>query len=334
MQGESAGSISCLDHLIIDGGDIRYNGGKLFQGVIMNSGSILPALEISAPYNQQIYDSVVEASNCGNSTDTLTCLRSVSSDTIVAAQATLPGMFNYPGLHLTWFPRPDPSDSFFPTSPDAVIGNTTSYAQVPIIIGDQQDEGTLFSLVQTNLTTNDDLISYIETFFPESEPAVSETLVNSYPDNPAFGSPFGTGDKFNRYPQYKRLAAITGDFSFTLIRRSYLSDVTAQGVTAWSYINTYLHGNSSLGTFHGADTLNDRSTALSKVAQNATQIYYISFTYHQDPNAIPPSVQWPQWNNTHRRLLNFSLDQVELGTDYFREKQYETLLSLRGRMKE
>lgn len=299
----------------------------------MNSGSILPALPISAPYNQQIYDHVVKASNCSGSHDTLTCLRSVPAETVIAAQATLPGLYNYQALHLTWFPRPDPSDGFYPTSPDAVV-DTTAYAKVPIIIGDQEDEGTLFSLVQKNITTNDDLITYIQQFFPESAPAVSETLVNSYPDDPAFGSPFRTGDKFNIYPQYKRLAAITGDFSFTLTRRSYLSDVTARGVAAWSYINTYLHGNSSLGTFHGADTLNDRSTALSKVAQNATQTYYIAFTYHQDPNAITPSVQWPKWNGTNRELLNFTLNQVELGTDFFREQQYQVLRSLNGKLRQ
>lgn len=299
----------------------------------MNSGSILPALNISAPYNQQIYDHVVEACNCTDSSDTLSCLRSVPSKTIIAAQEKLPGMFNYQGLHLTWFPRPDPSDGFFPKSPEVAI-NSTAYAKVPIIIGDDEDEGTLFSQVQQNITTNDDLIGYIQTFFPESEPDVSETLVNSYPNDPAFGSPYMTGNKYNIYPQYKRLAAILGDFSFTLMRRAYLSNVTSQGVSAWSYINTFDNTNSSLGAYHGIEITNDETGKFSKVAKNATQTYYISFIYHQDPNSITPSVQWPMWTNEGRALLNFTQEKVEVGNDTFREAQYQTLLSLNGRIRQ
>lgn len=62
-----------------------------------------------------------------------------------------------------------------------------------------------------------------------------------YPDQPLLGqpagSPFNSGALNNIYPQFKRLAAVLGDTTFTLTRRSYLSTVASE-VKAWSYLNT------------------------------------------------------------------------------------------------
>lgn len=298
----------------------------------MNSGSAVPALDISAPYNQKIYDQVVANCGCTGASDTLACLRSVSSQTIINAQQTLPGIFDYQSLHLAYFPRPDASDNFYPISPEQVI-NTTRYANVPIIIGDQEDEGTLFSNSQNNISTTDELVTYMKTYFPETNLEDVKTLVNSYPDDPSYGSPFRTGTANNLYPQYKRLAAILGDIVFTLIRRAYLQEATDRGVVAYSYLNTYLHGTPVLGTFHGSDILNDRTVPLSAVAMNATQQYFISFTYYQDPNKIPAAVQWPTWDGTNRKLLNFTANTIDIGTDFFREPQYQTLVSLSSKLK-
>ena len=113
--------------------------------------------------------------------------------------------------------------------------------------------------------------------------------------------------------------------------------VTEQGVTAYSYLNTYLHNSpplgTPLGTSHGSDILINRNLPLSASAQNATQIYYISFLYYQDPNAIDPAVRWPAYEFTERRLLNFTLNTVELGTDFFREDQWKTIVSLSDTLK-
>jgi hypothetical protein len=40
-----------------------------------------------------------------------------------------------------------------------------SYAKAPFIIGDQEDEGTLFALFQFNITAIAQLVNYISTFF-------------------------------------------------------------------------------------------------------------------------------------------------------------------------
>jgi triacylglycerol lipase len=39
------------------------------------------------------------------------------------------------------------------------------YAKVPFIAGDQEDEGTIFTLFQSNITTTAELVSYLLNVF-------------------------------------------------------------------------------------------------------------------------------------------------------------------------
>lgn len=104
--------------------------------------------------------------------------------------------------------------------------------KVPVIIGDQEDEGTLFSLFQLNITTNAQLIDYLTPFFPANPNARQAVtgLLAQYPDQPFLGqpanSPFRTGGLNSLYPQYKRIAAVLGDVSVLrgVIRRTHNSD--------------------------------------------------------------------------------------------------------------
>lgn len=89
--------------------------------------------------------------------------------------------------------------------------------------------GTLFSLVQGNITTNDELVAYFASYFSPNNPNAMQDvagLAAQYPDQPLMGqpagSPFNTGPLNNIYPQFKRVAAILGDITFTLTRRAYL----------------------------------------------------------------------------------------------------------------
>lgn len=104
-----------------------------------------------------------------------------------------------------------------------VLSASGRYARVPFIIGDQEDEGTLFSLTQTNLSTTDDMVTYLNDFyFPQTDRSIVEGYVNSYPDSSSAGSPYGTGPFNDVYPQFKRLASLLGDQLFTLQRRRVL----------------------------------------------------------------------------------------------------------------
>ncbi len=57
-----------------------------------------------------------------------------------------------------------------------------------------------------------------------------------YPDNPALGSPFGTGNEtFGFSSQYKRAAALLGDASFQGPRREWIQAASSAGVTTFGY---------------------------------------------------------------------------------------------------
>jgi carboxylesterase type B len=56
--GESAGSISVMDQMLLYDGDNTYKGKPLFRGGIMNSGSIVPAQPFDSNKGQAIYDTV------------------------------------------------------------------------------------------------------------------------------------------------------------------------------------------------------------------------------------------------------------------------------------
>lgn len=329
LWGESAGSISAFDHTIINGGDNTYNGNPLFRGVIMDSGALIPALDVDDPKPQLIYDSVVDAAFCPRGPKSLQCLRLVPYTVFLNAVNSVPGIFSYRSVDLAYLPRPDSSDNFFPVSPDTAV-LSGKFTKVPIIIGDQEDEGTLFSLSQTNITTTNKLIDYIHSYFPISSRQDIADLVATYPDDPRAGSPFGSGFANQIYPQFKRLAAILGDVTFTLNRRAYLSMVSSQ-VDSWSYLSSYFSGTPILGTFHASDVLQAFFDLPSAAVAVNIENYYISFINNLDPNKAPNLLPWPKYDNNQRLLMNFresALLAVDtIIPDTFREASYEALLS-------
>ncbi|KAF2168534.1 hypothetical protein M409DRAFT_21284 [Zasmidium cellare ATCC 36951] len=335
--GESAGSISVFDHTVINGGDNTYKGKPLFRGAIMSSGCQLPALDVRTPRAQEVFDTVVKEAGCSTTSDKLSCLRSVDYITFLNAANSVPGLFSYQSFVLSYFPRPDAGDAFYSESPDISIASGR-FTKVPVIIGDQEDEGTLFALFSPNLTTNNDLASYLVYYFPENPNAEQNVraLLATYPDAPLLGqpagSPFRTGVLNNLYPQFKRLAAVRGDFTFNLLaRRAYLHAVSPS-IKAWSYISSYLYGTPVAGTFHGSDlifTFGLLGDADVNPITDAIQTYLVSFVNHLDPNVVGAKTKWPLWreNGSVPLLMDFLVaGKSQLIPDDFRQDSYEYLL--------
>jgi len=322
--GESAGSISVLDQMVLYGGDIEYKGKPLFRGAIMDSGSVVPADPVDCPKAQAVYDQVVSKAGCSSASDTLECLRSVDYETFLNAANSVPGILSYSSVALSYLPRPD--GVVLPSSPDVLITNK-QYAAVPMIIGDQEDEGTLFALFQSNITDSSLIVSYLsEYFFHSATTAQLTALVATYPDNWIDGSPFNTGLLNAIYPEFKRLAAMIGDFTFTLTRRLFLAETSTLNPTvpSWSYLASYDYGTPILGTFHGSDLLQVFYGILPDFASASIQSYYLSFLYTLDPNnGTSDSYRtWPQWS-VGQELINFSSGSSSLMADNFRSESYD-----------
>ncbi|KAF2155568.1 alpha/beta-hydrolase [Myriangium duriaei CBS 260.36] len=333
--GESAGAISVFDHLLINGGDNTYNGQPLFRGAIMDSGSVAPAEPVDTPKAQNIYDAVVQKAGCGGQSDTLACLRTVPYDTLLTAVNSVPAILSYSALDLSYLPRPDPTDNFFPDSPDDAIAKK-AYAKVPIIIGDQEDEGTLFALFQPNITNQAQVVEYLQSYFPTvADPSLIPNLVASYPDHASAGSPFNTGILYNIYPEFKRMAAILGDITFTLTRRATLS-VLSTTQPSWSYIDSHLYLLPILGTFHATDVLESFDGTPAPLPAQTYQTYYTSFAYYLDPNQIStkgPLINWPQYTNQSPLLLHLYALYNTVMEDNFRMDQFKALNASFGQLK-
>lgn len=323
--GESAGAISVFDQFALYDGDNTYNGKPLFRGGIMDSGSVIPADPVDCPKGQQVYDTVVAAAGCSSASDTLECLRGVEYHKFLDATNSVPGILSYYSVALSYLPRPD--GKTLTASPDSLL-LSGKYAKVPFIIGDQEDEGTLFALFQSNISTTEQVSQYLlDIFFHDATPEVIDNLVALYPNISDYGSPFRTGDENNWYPQYKRLAAILGDLVFTLTRRLYLTGVSllSPDVKSWSYLATYDHGTPLMGTFHGSDIIQVIFGIKDNYAARSIREYYFSFLHYLDPNARGKYPEWPQWSQG-QTLLNITADAVQPLKDDFRQDVSNFLL--------
>ncbi|OJJ43642.1 hypothetical protein ASPZODRAFT_154477 [Penicilliopsis zonata CBS 506.65] len=325
--GESAGSISVFDQMALYDGDITYNGSPLFRGAIMDSGSIVPADPVDCPKGQTVYDTVVDTAGCSSANDTLTCLRDLDYETFLNAANSVSGILSYTSVALSYLPRPD--GTVLTKSPDVLLENG-EYAKVPFIIGDQEDEGTIFALFQSNITTEAEVASYLlDVFFHDATLEEMQELVDEYPNTTTDGSPFGTSIFNNWYPQYKRIAAILGDLTFILTRRAFLNGAREVNpdVPCWSYLSSYDYGTPILGTFHGSDLLQVFYGILPDYASAAIQSYYFSFVYELDPNAAGTYMDWPEWETSNLTLMNFNADDAALITDDFRQEAYEFIVA-------
>jgi carboxylesterase type B len=117
----------------------------------MNSGSIVPVDTVDCPKGQEVYDTVVKNAGCASASDTLECLRGVDYTTYLNAANSVPEILGYNSAALSYLPRTALTDS-----PEVLV-EQGKYAKVPFIVGDQEDEGTIFALFQSNITTTAEL---------------------------------------------------------------------------------------------------------------------------------------------------------------------------------
>lgn len=324
--GESAGSISVFDHLVLYDGDNTYKGKPLFRAGIMNSGSLVPADPVDCEKAQIVYDHIVEKAECSGASDTLQCLRDADYQTLLWATTDVPTFLSYSSIALQYMPRPD--GVVMTQSPEFLI-EQGKFAKVPIIIGDEEDEGTLWSLVQSNLTTTDQVADYLQTwFFHHSTFEQMQEYVGTYQTITEDGSPFRTGLLNNWYPQFKRLAAILGDLAFTLSRRYFLDSrhAAAPELPAWSYMSSYFYGVPILGSVHGGDIFHIVFSVPYDYATHTMHEYYLSFITDLDPNSNNDAPEWPQYHESEQ-LLNLYATYQQFITDDFRADSYEWISS-------
>ncbi|KAF7343362.1 Carboxylic ester hydrolase [Mycena venus] len=146
-----------------------------------------------------------------------------------------------------------------PTLPSILLSNG-KFCRLPFIAGTNLDKGTVFT---SNGSFDEEVINnlIIANFSPPFKSGTNSDLadtaqriVEMYPNDPAQGSPFNTGNQtFDLPPQSKRAAAIEGDISFQSQRRLWCQTAAALGVQVFSYLFTQPQTPPSLGVYHGSE---------------------------------------------------------------------------------
>ncbi|TEB38537.1 carotenoid ester lipase [Coprinellus micaceus] len=310
LWGESAGAISAsLQMLAYDG-----NAGDLFHGAFMQSGAPIPVGDMSL--GQPWYDQLVQNANCTGQNDTLSCLRSTSLDTLTSAIQQSPGLWSYQSLVLAWMPR---ADGVFLTDHPQKLVSADKVARIPMVSGNCDDEGTLFSQSSTNVTNDGEFHTYIQTLWlPNATDAQLSPLYDAYPSDPSDGSPFNTSIASAITGQYKRIAAFQGDAVFQAPRRYFMRQ-RAGKQPMWGFVSKRLKFVPILGSFHGSDLYLDLMND-----------YVIYFANNLDPNT-GSGVNWPQYTNDSLAMYTF-LDResqdIEITQDTYRQQPIQILTNL------
>ncbi|KAJ7732372.1 sterol esterase [Mycena maculata] len=320
--GQSAGAISTGLLLLSN----KRSSNSLFRGAVMISGS--PGPSPSVADGQLYYDELVEANNCTAAPDTLDCLRHVPYDAFLATVNKTPDLFSYHSLSLVWRPRVD-GDVIVQNPPTSVAEGT--FAKIPIMSGDCDDEGTIFSFGNDNVTTNAEFSNYVQSIYlPGGTPAQVAQIAQLYPQNPALGSPFGTGDANQYTPEFKRIAAFQGDYEFIGVRRLFLQHASKTQNT-WSWLNKREKVTPYIGSYHSSDMPMFFPTNATAQPDTVAIDALINFLNTLDPNesaapeALRPigSIFWPKWQTPSAggstSLLTFSDPAaVNITADNFR----------------
>ncbi|CAL1707382.1 unnamed protein product [Somion occarium] len=292
IAGQSAGGESVALQLLAYGG----NTEGLFRGAIMESGSPMPIGDIAN--GQQYYDALVEQTGCFGSTDTLECLRWAPFEELMIAVNSSPSIMSYQSVVLAWVPRAD--GLFLPDTFQRATMNG-KIANVPFMIGDVDDEGTVFAVAALNVTTDEEFRTYASAiFFPNASESDINTLAKLYPADPAAGSPFDTGLEGAFTPQFKRLSALIGDLIFQAPRR-LVSQVRSDKQDIWAYLMKRSKTATPFGSVHGTDI-----GVVFRPGDLTDNV--INFINHLDPNgphSTDGELTWPKYTNDASQLLTF-----------------------------
>ncbi|KAL0569300.1 hypothetical protein V5O48_012664 [Marasmius crinis-equi] len=348
--GESAGAkdISLL----------LYNDqiNDLASGAILESDAGMALMD--PPLTSDIWSGFVSAvapcSHLSSTTNTLDCLRSenVSSGDLVRAYEIANITFGG-SLSFAWAPILDGDGGLVP----GYTSQSVIKANFPVIVGSNLDEGTLIvSQDPTNTSSDDNIRVLIRSIFhppsgrEEDFQHIMDRVLKAYPNVPALGSPFGTGNEtFGLSPDYKRAAAVLGDALSQANRRLLLEQLAQRTETqVYSFIfadtnegvltvppefNLGTPAPGSLGATHSAEisyvfgTLEDElgSNAVAKSALELSQTvmdYWISFAVTGDPNdgrgAQRP--RWTPFNPGNPMVIQLKGNDTRMISDTFREE--------------
>ncbi|KAI5122705.1 hypothetical protein M0805_009758 [Coniferiporia weirii] len=325
--GESAGAM-ILSQLLLNP---EFN---LARAAILESGSPASAYLFKGSRREddwQQFVSAVPECKSARPGSTFECLRSASFETIVTAGNTALDIIQE---GFPFCPNIDGHGGIIPDLPSVLFARDR-FSKIPVIMGTNKDEGTPFTPPTFN--SSEQIREWL--FLNSTPSAVStqvlndniDTVLELYPDVPALGSPFGTGNEtFGLSSEFKRMSAILGDMSFQSLRRASAKIRSRQGAKVFAYLFTdpQLEGTPSLGVGHGSELPYVYGTApngpASVVLSHNMIDYWLSFANSLDPNdghGNASRTLWTQYTPSSENVLQLDSEDLVMIPDTYRAKQ-------------
>lgn len=334
--GESAGARSLGMQLVAYDGE----AGGLFRSAILESGSPV-AKFVDADTWQPYYNAVVQSTGCASSDDTLKCLRGVSWE-------TLNGIFN--GTTKLNVTSPNLSaviDGDFMKAQGYELLRAGKFAHVPLLLGNNFDEGTAYG--KQGINTTSEFESWLSgTLLLDSQQIAS--IEELYPDDPSQGIPESYEERPPAYPwglQWKRVAAVAGDFQQHSGRRLLAKTYADAGLDVYSYLwNVHVTGFApEYGATHfqevvfvfdnveangyATDPFEGKPESYYELADLMSKMW-ATFIHGTDPNIASENVTWPLYNTSSGpNNIVFNANVTDLSyvhADDYREKQIDYML--------
>ncbi|KAF9643417.1 sterol esterase [Thelephora ganbajun] len=324
--GHSAGSLSLTAHLITN------PVNPPFKAAIFQSSYTSPIYKTDDQKHQATYDHLVQFTGCTSAPDTLECLRVAPYATLKDAINTTPSFLSPNGLDLTWDISID-GDLIKKSLKQYICDG--GYARVPILGGQVDDEGTFFSLYSQSITTDADVKTFLKAhLYPTATDDQVNSIADKYSEDPAEGSPFGTGNLSALTPEFKRLAAIQGDHIFHAGRRAAFSKYAATQ-NVWSFLWKRRKNLLYIGSVHGGELPEMYGLTGDHVGTDA----FVNFINHHDPNhprgstatSLLSNITWPKYTLDDKKILLFSDDAKEEYTtiyDTYRADGITTIINV------
>ncbi|RTE79001.1 hypothetical protein BHE90_006494 [Fusarium euwallaceae] len=325
--GESAGARSLGMQLVAYDG----NHGNLFRGAILESGSPV-AKFADADTWQPYFDALVTKTGCTNETARLDCLRELPWE-------TLNDIFN--GTNPLGVTSPTFSavvDGDFMTAQGSKLLKEGKFAHVPVLIGNNFDEGTAY--VKQGINTDAQWEAWLTSLGMSATQVAS--LSTLYPDDPEVGIPSSQIGRPAASPyglQYKRAAAFAGDYQQHSGRRLLVESYAAASLPVYSYLwNVYVNG---LGPIYGATHFQEVAFVFNNIkgVGYATNPFegkpetfveladlmskmWVAFIHCTDPNVSGSNstVAWPEY--TLDKPDNYVFDVNRTGLAYVEKDDY------------
>lgn len=334
--GESAGARSLGMQLV------AYDGqhDDLFRAAILESGSPV-ALFGDASSWQGYYDALVKKTGCDSASSSLECLRELPWE-------TLNNVFNSTtALSVPAPPLTAVIDGDFMTAQASQLLLAGKFAHVPLLMGNNFDEGTAYG--KKGINTTEQFQSWLSSLGLNKAQVATATAL--YPDIPEVGIPASfVGRPQNEYGlQWKRSAAFAGDFQQHAGRRLLAQVYSASAIPVFSYLwNNYVNGipaiigsthfqevafvfNNIKGVGYAANPFENKPETFVELADLMSKMW-VAFMHDLTPNSVktaPSHVTWPQYSLLDPQNIVFNANKTDLSytaADTVRKEEVAFLL--------